>query len=178
MTNHINLNALNMKTENVLYTDGHDVTVTSSMLQVKKKWYALSGITKHNFSILPPDRIACFTLLILGAALEILGAANLIPKSVLSDMYLFDMWVTANQVAIAAGIFFLLIGAVWMWFTKERYAVSITTAEGEKNVVVSERKEYITQIVHALNEAFFARINSPTSNSGKARKRDFIVSGR
>ncbi|CAN5489466.1 hypothetical protein BH10BAC4_BH10BAC4_01800 [soil metagenome] len=167
-----------MKTENILYTDGHDVTVTSSMLQVKKKWYALSGITKHSFSILPPDRFACVTLLIAGGLLEIAGAANLIPKAVISDMYLFDRWLTANQLAIAIGIFTLLTGAVWLWFTRERYAVSITTAEGEKNVVVSERKEYITQIVHALNEAFFAQIKSPDSTTLKSRKSDFIVSGR
>ncbi len=80
------------------------------------------------------------------------------------------------QLAIGAGIILLVIGAVWMMFTKERYAVSITTAEGERNVVVSERKEYITQIVHALNEAFFARVAG--SDVSKPRKREFVVSGR
>jgi ABC-type multidrug transport system fused ATPase/permease subunit len=167
-----------MKTENVLYTDGHDVTVTSSMLQVKKKWYALSGITKHNFSILPPDRVTCFTLLVLGVLLEVIGAANLISPNTVSDMYIMDQSVTANQLSMGVGIFFLLVGAVWMFFTKERYAVSITTAEGERNVIVSDRKEYIRQIVHALNEAFFAKFDSSTSSSLTARKRDFIVSGR
>ncbi len=98
-----------MKTENVLYTDGHDVTVTSSMLQVKKKWYALSGITKHNFSILPPDRVVCFTLLILGGALEVIGAANLISPATVSDVYITDQWFTANQLAMGVGIFFILL---------------------------------------------------------------------
>ncbi len=65
-----------------------------------------------------------------------------------------------------------------MFFTKERYAVSITTAEGERNVVVSDRKEYITQIVHALNEAFFAKFDNTGSSIKTTRKRDFIVSGR
>ncbi len=167
-----------MKTENVFYTDGHDVTVTSSMLYVKKKWYALSGITKHNFSILPPDRVTCFALLVLGGILELIGAANLISVNTVSDINISNMWFTANQLAMGVGIFLLLVGAIWMWFTKERYAVSITTAEGEKNVVVSEHKEYITQIVHALNEAFFARFDDSTPGQVKARKRDFIVSGR
>ncbi|NOT74200.1 MAG: hypothetical protein HOP08_04665 [Cyclobacteriaceae bacterium] len=167
-----------MKTENVLYTDGHDVTVTSSMLQVKKKWYALSGITKHNFSILPPDRVVCYSLIVLGVLFEIAGAARLIQSDMVSNMYIMDRWVTANQVAVGIGIFLLLIGAVWLMLTKERYAVSITTAEGEKNVIVSERKEYITQIVHALNEAFFARLDNSGSTTMKTRKRDFIVSGR
>jgi len=166
-----------MKTENVLYTDGHDVTVTSSMLQVKKKWYALSGITKHNFSILPPDRVVCFTLLLLGGILEVIGAANLISPATVSHIYVMNRWVTANQLAMGVGIFLILVGAIWMFFTKERYAVSITTAEGERNVVVSDRKEYITQIVHALNEAFFAKFDN-SGSSAKPRKRDFIVSGR
>jgi len=166
-----------MKNENVLYTDGHDVTVTSDMFKVKKKWYSLNGITKHNFSILPPARVACYTLLVLGALLEIVGAANLIPATVFSDIFVFNQWLTANQLAIGAGIILLVTGALWMMFTKERYAVSITTAEGERNVVVSERKEYITQIVHALNEAFFARVANPDSSS-KTGKREFIVSGR
>lgn len=163
-----------MKAENVLYTDGHDVTVTESMFQVKKKWYHLSGITKHTFMILQPDRLPCVILLLLGGVLEIIGAAHVIPSTWLPKVYVLNIWLTPNLMAMGVGILFLLVGAIWMWLTKERYAVNITTAEGEKNVVVSERKEYITQIVHALNEAFFARIAGPT----KEKKREFIVSGR
>lgn len=163
-----------MKTENVLYTDGHDVTVTESMFQVKKKWYHLSGITKHNFMILQPDRFPSIMLLVVGTLLEIVGAAKLIPSTWLPNVYLFNVWLSANLMAIGVGILFLLMGATWIWLTKERYAVSITTAEGEKNVVVSKRKEYIAQIVHALNEAFFARVAGPM----KEKKREFIVSGR
>ena len=37
---------------------------------------------------------------------------------------------------------------------RQRYAVRIATAEGEKDVVVSSRKEYIQQIVDALNRAY------------------------
>ncbi|CAN5448615.1 hypothetical protein BH09BAC3_BH09BAC3_32660 [soil metagenome] len=166
-----------MKNENVLYTDGHDVTVTSDMLKVRKKGYSLDGITKHRFSILPPARLTCYTLLVLGALLEVVGAANLIPATALPDMPIFNQWLTASQMIIGAGILLLLIGALWMMFTRERYAVSITTAEGETNVVVSQRREYIKQIVHALNEAFFARVTNVDSVS-KPERREFIVSGR
>ncbi len=166
-----------MKNENILYTDGHDVTVTSDMLKVRKKGYSLDGITKHHFSILPPSRVTCYTLLVLGALLEVIGAANLIPATALPDMAIFNQWLTANQVAIGAGIVLLLIGALWMMFTRERYAVSITTAEGERDVVVSQHKEYITQIVHALNEAFFARVTNVDSVS-KPGGKEFMVSGR
>lgn len=163
-----------MKTENVLYTDGHDVTVTESAIHVKKKWYNISGITKHNFTILQPDRLPAGILLVLGTLLEIAGAASFIPFTWIPDVYLFSTWVNANVMAMSFGILFLVVGAVWMLLTHERYAVSITTAEGEKNVVISKSKEYIMQIIRALNEAFFARIPHPT----KEMKRDFLVSGR
>ena len=162
-----------MKKENILYTDGHDVTVTESMFQVKKKWYHLSGITHHNFTILQPHRLPAVLLLVLGALMEVVGAANIVPAEWLPPVYVMNVLVTTNLVVMTVGVVFLLAGAIWMWSTKERYAVSITTAEGERNVVVSEKKEYITQIVHALNEAFFARI---TPSDG--RKREFTVSGR
>jgi hypothetical protein len=42
-----------------------------------------------------------------------------------------------------------------MGLMKDRYAVRIATAAGEKNVLVSRKKEYIEQIVEALNRAFF-----------------------
>jgi hypothetical protein len=165
-----------MKAESVLYTDGHDVTVTDARLQVKKRWYQLSGITRHSFSILRPDKFPAVLLLLVGSAIEIIGAADLIPTTWMSRVNIFGLSITANQIAMASGVLLLLTGAAVMWSLKERYAVSITTADGERNVVISERKEYITQIIHALNEAFFARIN-PGSDSG-SRKREFIVSGR
>ncbi|HWA35517.1 MAG TPA: DUF6232 family protein [Cyclobacteriaceae bacterium] len=165
-----------MKGESVLYTDGHDVTVTDSRLQVRKRWYQLSGITRHNFSILRPDKFPAILLLVAGSAIEVVGAADLIPVNWMSRVNVFGLSVTANQIAMVSGIVLLLIGAGVMWSLKERYAVSITTAEGERNVVVSERKEYISQIIHALNEAFFSRIG-PGTESG-TKKREFIVSGR
>jgi len=167
-----------MKNEKIVYTDGHEVTVTSDMLKVNKKWYTLNGIIKHNFSILPPTRVACYSLIVFGAVLEVIGAAVQISSSVIPEIYVANQWVNANLLAMGGGIFFLLAGAVWMMFTKERYAVSITTAEGERNVVISEHKEYITQIVNALNEAFFARIESSPPTLVKTRKREYVVSAR
>jgi len=36
---------------------------------------------------------------------------------------------------------------------REKYAVQIITAEGEKNVVISRSREYISKIEDALNRA-------------------------
>ena len=62
--------------------------------------------------------------------------------------------VTANTVAIWTGAALALIGVLILAIVRERYAVRIATAEGEKNAVVSDKKEYISQIVDALNVAF------------------------
>lgn len=161
-----------MKTDNVLYTDGHRVTVTDSVLQVKKKWYSLNGITKHGISIIAPARFPAFLLLMVGVLFTLAGAARLITTKLTGVL---GTPLDVNELSLSLGILLLLLGAGLLWAMTERYAVSITTAEGEKNVVVSRHKEYITQIVHALNDAFFARVNSGTKQ-GPAK--GFMVSGR
>lgn len=161
-----------MTTENILYTDGRDVTVTDSVLQVRSKWYSLDGITKHAFSIIQPVRFPGIFLLTAGALLTIAGGANLIDADL---NWMKGMPVQSNDLALGIGILMLLTGAAVMRSLRERYAVRITTAEGEKNVVISTHKEYITQIIHALNGAFFARIHS---GSEKNPKGQFTVSAR
>ena len=53
-----------------------------------------------------------------------------------------------------AGVLFFVIGLLILLKLREKYAVRIFTAEGEKNVVVSQSREYISQIVDALNRAY------------------------
>ena len=70
-------------------------------------------------------------------------------------------YIDANVIVMWAGGALFLIGLLVTALIRERYAVRIATAEGEKNAVVSYRKEYIAQIVNALNEAVrFARPGS------------------
>lgn len=162
--------------ENVLYyTDGHDVTVTDSVLQIRKKWYNLNGITHHGFLIIPPYRVPGFLLIALGAIMMIVGVTVLLPSGLFSGLSLMNREITTNDVAVVAGALIFMGGIVTMIMIKEKYAVSITTAEGEKHVVVSNRKEYISQIVNALNEAFFARLNPDALRQSKT---EFKVSGR
>ena len=161
-----------MKKENVLYTDGHDVTVTDSVLRVRKKWYNLDAITKHGFSILRPVRLPGILLSIVGLMLGAAGARNLITQIMPG---LANWALDANHISIVLGLLVISIGGVATWSMGERYAVSITTLEGEKHVVVSRRKDYITQIVHALNGAFFLRVQG---NSERSTRQRFTVSSR
>ena len=102
-----------------------------------------------------PERLPGMLLLIVGfivaryrhSEFDTLHHLSLTWKSTMSH-------VNANTVAIWAGGAIALIGILVLAIVRERYAVRIATAEGEKNAVVSERKEYISQIVNALNEAF------------------------
>ena len=55
----------------------------------------------------------------------------------------------------------VLIGILILASAHERYAVRIGTAEGEKNAVVSRKREYIAQIVDAINHAFDIHPASP-----------------
>ena len=168
-----------MKSENenekVLYTDGAAVTVTESALQVKKTWYNLHGITNYGFAILRPARLPWLIVVGLGVLVIVAGSVNLVPSGWIAEWYAGDVLFTANLLAQILGVLMVLGSIGIMLSIGERYAVSITTAEGEQNVVVSKSKEYVVCIVHALNDAFFARIKS---TEGESKTRQFTVSSR
>lgn len=165
---------MNSEGEKVLYSDGSLVTVTESMIQVKKSGYRLEGITKYGLSILQPVRLPWVLLIGTGLGMVIAGATKTVPASWFAEGYLDDVLITGNLLAILTGIVLVLTGVGFLLSLGERYAVSITTAEGEQNVVVSRRKEYVTCIVNALNSAFFARLKQ----QGDKRVREYTVSSR
>lgn len=160
--------------EKVLYSDGSAVTVTESMIQVKKTGYRLEGITKYGLSILQPVRLPWVILIVLGLAAIIAGVMKAVPATWFAEGYLDDVLITGNLLAILIGMTVVLTAIGILLSLSERYAVSITTAEGEQNVVVSKRKEYVTCIVNALNSAFFSKLK----NEGDKRVREYTVSSR
>lgn len=160
--------------DKVLYSDGTVVTVTERMLQVKKTGYDLKGITKYGLSILQPVRVPWLVILALGIAMVVAGGMKVVPATWIVEGYVDEVMVTGNLVAILLGSVLVMLAIGFLLSVSERYAVSITTADGDHNVVVSRRKEYVTCIVNALNSAFFSRIK--TQGEGKAR--EFTVSGR
>jgi hypothetical protein len=140
--------------DKVIYTDGRGITVTDSIFQVNKTSYRLNGITKHGLMIIRPERVPGLLLLIVGFIVAMIGILNLIPASLIADMQFGEELVSANNVAIWSGGAVAVIGLLILAIVRERYAVRIATAEGEKNAVVSDKKEYISQIVTALDDAF------------------------
>lgn len=150
-----NLRAMN--TDKVYYTDGHEVTVTSSTLKVHNKEYRLPGITRHGLSTLKPQRAPGLFLFIIGMLVVVIGAYGLVPPGLIENREIANRWVTANDWAIVIGAAIALAGLMTAVLVKPKYAVRIATADGENDVVVSKQREYIRQIIEGLNKAFVAR---------------------
>ncbi|MBT1701924.1 DUF6232 family protein [Chryseosolibacter indicus] len=138
--------------DKVIYTDGRDVTVTDSALKVKNTAYNISGITKMCLWTIKPQRWPAVLLLLLGIAGLVCGWMGLLPESM--NMNTNSGVINSNTLALWIGAALTVIGIIALVVAKERYAVRIATAEGEKNAVVSYKREYIAQIVDALNKAF------------------------
>ena len=147
--------------EKVIYTDGRDVTVTDSTLKVKSTSYLIRGITKLSLWTIKPNRWPALLLMLLGIIAIVCGWLGVIPASldIQTNNGVFD----GDILALWAGAGLLLLGILVLAFSKERYAVRIATAEGEKNAIVSDRREYIAQIVDAMNRAFNFGTSSTTT---------------
>ncbi len=140
-----------MAEENVIYTDGHNVKVTPYQFIVGSHRYKLGGITNVQMHSIAPNRTPGIVAAFIGIIAIICGTFNLIPPDVYS---LGDIFITSNKLSILVGGLLILIGMVWIFLHHTKYAVRITTAEGEKNTVISPEKDYIHQIVNAINSAF------------------------
>lgn len=144
------------KENKVIYTDGGEVTVTDSVFHVRKQDYKLDGIIKHGLYVMRPSRLPAILLVLLGLVLLVIGFGGWLPVNAANAIHIGSTAIDANTFTMAVGGIIALIGVVTIGLLKDRYAVRISTAEGEKNVVVSSRKEYITQIVDALTISHYS----------------------
>lgn len=141
-----------MKDTKFLYTDGHGVVVTDSTFQVRKNEYRLNGITKIGLSVIKPNKIPAVILLMLGVFLLLVGQFELTPQSVIESLDITNLQ-QFKETLILSGAILTIVSIILLIAIRERYAVRIATAEGDKNAVVSSKKEYIRQIVDALGKA-------------------------
>src|SRR6267378_7883507 len=148
-----------MMPEKILYTDGQEVTVTDSFFKVKKALYQLNGIKKHGLLIIHPDRLLPFLMVLLGLMMITMGVLRLIPENTIPNIKFFSIEMSANTLALGFGAGLSVFGCLVLGFMKDRYAIRIATAEGEKNVLVSPRREYVAQVVDALNKAFLSIVS-------------------
>jgi hypothetical protein len=124
------------------------------MFMVRNMSYRLIGITKHGLHIVKPHRLPGYILFMMGVILSVCGILNLTPENIIPSAKVLGLTLSGNTIVLIAGAAIAFMGILIIGLLRERYAVRIATAEGEKDVVVSNRKEYVNQIVNALNAAF------------------------
>ncbi len=142
--------------ENVIYTDGHGVTITPTKFHADKKEYLLKGITHINLHNKPANRAPGIILLVLGLVGLIIGALrllNTLEYNAGDTLYIIDM----NLWSMILGAVFLIVGIILLAVAKDHYAVEIGTAEGSKTPIINKDKQYVAQIVKSLNEAYYTR---------------------
>lgn len=141
-----------MTQDGVIYTDGREVTVTPYQFIVGKTEYLLEGITTIRLFTLRGNKLPAIVLILLGIMGVLAGWKQLFSGAINSAQAGTHV-VTFNQLVVYGGIILFVMGALWFALVQDKYAIRITTAEGEKDAVVSTKKDYINQIVSALREA-------------------------
>ena len=147
-----------MLNERILYTDGHDVVVTVSTLRVRKQLYKLNKIAKHSLSIVKPNRAPGF----LFTGLGLIGLTGGVSKSLeVSNLPVHSTSIMGMELGTLLFIIFsatlMVAGILIIVAMRERYGVHLVTEKGEKDVLVSDRKEYVSIVVEALNRALVTR---------------------
>lgn len=148
-----------METEDIIYADGEEIVVTDSKLQVNRSSYRISRITRLRFLTIPAERIPGVILFITGFSMSVAGMMEAFTVKYHATIQAGQL----NQAAASIGFILLTTGLALFIMARERYSLKITTEEGEKAVLVSHKREYVTRIIEALNIAFY-------HNGGKLRR--------
>jgi len=143
-----------MATEEIFYTDGQDVVVTLSTLQVKDRFYRLKAIKHPVMAILQPMRLPGLLVFIAGVVLSVMGLASTFTEMLPASWSPTGEPMSLNVVAQWFGVLMAMGGLMLTVALRERYAVKIDTQEGEQLAVVSTKREQVVEIISALNRAF------------------------
>jgi hypothetical protein len=139
--------------ENTIYTDGHGIKVTTSEFVTGNTSYKIEGIINAQMNLLRAALTPAILCILLGIGGIITGAIHLYSHSSVEPFYIGNILVTVNRIVFFLGLLLLAAGLILAFTTRDKYAVHIVTAEGEKEPVVSTKKEYIREIVTAIQKA-------------------------
>lgn len=143
--------------DNVLYTDGHGIKVTTVNFFTGKTTYKIDGILNARMNLIKAHYAPAFILLLLGFVGVVAGALHLIPDTMMQPFIVSGIVITINLLSIILGALLLITGIILIAVQHDKYSVHIVTAEGEKDPIVSEKKDYVGQIVSALDYALRLR---------------------
>jgi len=139
--------------EGVIYTDGHGTKVTTQEFITGKTTYLIRGIMEARMNQIKASLLPAITLLVLGVIGFVAGFLHLFNHEEIVQFRIGEMDMTLNRIAMLLGFIFIILGLVGLVLRHKKYSVHIRTAEGEKDPVVSTRKDYVSQIVSAINTA-------------------------
>ena len=137
----------------VIYTDGHGIKVTSTEFITHKANYLIAGISDVRMHLIKASKTPGILLIVLGIIGMVAGAMHLLSTVDIPPSYVGNILMTPNRLVFAIGAVLLLLGVLLVVLMRDKYAVKILTAEGEKEPVVSPRQDYINQIVTAVQNA-------------------------
>ena len=143
--------------ENTLYTDGHGVKVTTSEFVSGNTSYKIKGIIDAQMNLLRAAITPVVLLILIGLGGILTGAMHLYSNSSVEPFYIGSIPVTVNRIVFLGGLLLVAAGLTRGVTMRCRYAVHIVTAEGDKEPVVSTKKEYIHEIVAAIQKALTLR---------------------
>ncbi len=117
--------------EEKVFFELNQVRVTNTRFQVDGQTYAVSNITSVKPIHEPPGRIWPVLLALFG----------LLP----------------TYAGIFTGIPFAFIAAAWWYFQSHTYFVLLHTSGGETRALKSHKKDFVDQVVAAINDAIVHR---------------------
>ncbi len=141
-----------MKQAKFLYTDGRDVVVTQSTLQVKNAEYQLRGITDFGMAVIRAHKLPGLVITLIGLIIVANAFFHFIPSTYFETITFPALDLTLDTQIIIGGCI-IIAGIALLISATKRFALRIQTAEGNKNVVVSRKREYVDQILNALRKA-------------------------
>ena len=124
-----------MATDTIFYTDGHAVVVTDKSFKVNRREFKLPGITRHALAQIKPYRAPGVITLIVGVSLFLIGLLEFefLPSISAVKVQVLDVFVGIDIISMAAGIVVLFVGFLLIIAAKPKFAVRISTAEGDLN---------------------------------------------
>lgn len=110
------------------------IIVTNARFILPKHTFAMSGITSVQNHEVKPSRVGPIAVLIIGV-LFLAGGESMIP---------------------IAGIM-IIIGGLWFRAQKTTHHVLLHTSSGEAKALSSNDEEWVSKVIHALNDAIIHR---------------------
>ena len=142
-----------MNDQPILFSDGRNVRVTDKELIVDSARYVLKSIARARIHFISHFKYPAYTIIAMGIAGIMMGAVKVFTNAAFEELYIGDFPITANRLSILIGAILFFLGAAWLYVLTDKYALVISTTDGERNPISSRRKKYIRQIVSAINSA-------------------------